>query len=59
MEKKKFEKMFEMMKGCCTDEESMANCCAMMRKMMGHGKRKETEKKEKDSGKTDEVKEGT
>ena len=49
MDKEKFEKMFEMMKGCCTGEEGFANCCAMMKKMMRYGERKETEKK-KDTG---------
>jgi len=42
--------MFEMMKECCTEEEGFANCCSMMRKMMRYGERKETEKKEKDTG---------
>jgi len=49
MDKEKFEKMIEMMKGCCTDEGGMANCCSMMRKMMRYGERKETEKKKKDT----------
>ena len=52
MDKEKFEKMVEMMKGCCTDEEGMANCCSMMKKMMGYGVRKETEKK-KDTEETE------
>lgn len=30
----KFEKMAEMMKNGCTGEESMVDCCSMMRKMM-------------------------
>lgn len=46
MDKEKFGKMVEMMKGC-TDEEGMANCCSMMRKMMRYGVRKEAEKKKK------------
>jgi hypothetical protein len=50
MDKEKFEKMFEMMKGCCTGEEGFANCCSMMKKMMQQGERKETGKKEKDTG---------
>jgi len=41
MDKKKFEKMAEMMKGCCSDEEGLAGCCSMMRKMMGFGEGKE------------------
>lgn len=46
MDKEKFEKMFEMMKGCWTDEKGMANCCSiMMKKMMQWGKGKEAEKK--------------
>jgi hypothetical protein len=52
MDKEKFEKMFEMMKGCCKDEKGMANCCAMMMKMMQWGGGKEEEKK-KDTGKTE------
>jgi len=50
MDKKKFEKMAEMMKGCCKDEESMANCCAMMKKMMRCGERKVTEERKKETG---------
>jgi hypothetical protein len=53
MDKEKFEKMFEMMKGCCTDEKGMVNCCSMMmEKMMQFGGGKEEEKKGKDTGKT-------
>ena len=52
MDKEKFEKMVEMMKGFCTDEKDMTNCCAMMKKMMRYGKGKEAGKKEKDSEKT-------
>jgi hypothetical protein len=44
--------MVEMVKGCCTDEEGMANCCSMMRKMMRHGEGEETEKKKKDTEET-------
>ncbi len=40
---KKFEKMAEMMKGCCTGE-GMPNCCSMMRKMMKGAEGKEKEK---------------
>ncbi len=54
MDKEKFEKMAEMMKSCCCkDEEGMANCCAMMRKMMRYGEGKEAGKKKKDAGKTE------
>jgi hypothetical protein len=53
MDKEKFEKMVEMMKGCCTDEEGMANCCSMMKKMMRYDVRKETEKKKKDTEETE------
>jgi hypothetical protein len=53
MDKEKFAKMAEMMKGCCTDEKGFANCCAMMKKMMGYGERKETEEKKKESEKTE------
>ncbi len=39
---KKFEKMAERMKSCCTGEGGMMDCCSMMRKMMeeekGRGK---------------------
>jgi hypothetical protein len=53
MDKEKFEKMAEMMKGCCMDEKGMANCCAMMKKIMQWGRGKEEEKKEKDTEKTE------
>jgi flagellar biosynthesis regulator FlbT len=53
MDKEKFEKMVEMMKGCCKDEESMANCCSMMKKMMQCGEGQEAGKKEKDTGETE------
>ena len=53
MDKEKFEKMAEMMRGYYTDEEGLANCCSMMRKMMQLGEKKETEKKKKDSEKTE------
>ena len=52
MDKEKFEKMIKMMKSFCTDEEGMANCCSMIKKMMFHGEREETEKKRKDAGET-------
>jgi hypothetical protein len=47
MDKERFEKMAEMMNGCCTDEEGLASCCSMMKKMMQFGERKETAEKEK------------
>ena len=54
MDKKKFEKMAEMMKGCCSDEEGLAGCCSMMKKMMGFGDGKETaQKKKKDAVETE------
>jgi hypothetical protein len=56
MDKKKFEKMVEMMKGCCKDEESTPNCCAMMRKMMGFGQGKEAKEEKKDTGEKEERK---
>ncbi len=34
MDKEKFEKMAEMMKGCCADEVSISSCCSFMKKMM-------------------------
>jgi len=49
MDKEKFEKMFERMKDCCINEEGMTECCAMMKKMMTKGKKKETEKEKKDN----------
>jgi hypothetical protein len=52
MDKGKFEKMFELMKGCWTDEMVMANCCAMMMKMMQFGSGNETEKKKKETEET-------
>ncbi len=52
MDKEKFEKMAEMMKSCCTDDEGLAGCCSTLKKMMGLGERKEAEKK-KDSEKTE------
>ena len=49
---KKFEKMAEMMRNCCTGEGGMMDCCSMMRKMMKEGDEKETGEKNKDTGKT-------
>jgi hypothetical protein len=49
---KKFEKMAEMMKSCCTGEGDMADCWSMMRKMMECCEGEETEKKKKDTGET-------
>jgi hypothetical protein len=47
MDKKgKFEKMAEMMKNCCKDEGELADCCSMMKKMMGQKKRGEKKEKE-------------
>jgi hypothetical protein len=40
------------MKGCCTDEKGMANCCAMIKKMIRYGEREEAEKKKKDTEET-------
>ncbi len=51
MDKKKFEKMAEMMNGFCPDEEGLSGCCSMMKKMMEFGERKETEKEKKESEK--------
>ena len=44
---KKFEKMAEMMKSCCTGEGGMSDCCSMMRKMMEEGEGKEKGEKNK------------
>jgi hypothetical protein len=49
VDKAKFEKLIEMMKSCCTSEESMANCRSMMRKMMPCGQGEEKGKKKKDA----------
>ena len=52
MDKEKFEKMAEMMKGCCADEGSISSCCSIMKKMMQYNEGKEAaEKKEKDTRK--------
>ncbi len=53
MDKVKFKKMAEMIKGCCKDEEGLANCCAMMRKMMRYGEGKGAGKKKKNAGETE------
>ena len=53
MDKERFERMAKMMEGCCKDEESMANCCTMMRKMMRCGQGKETQEKKKDTRETE------
>jgi len=46
---KKFEKMAEMMRNCCKGEGDMADCCSMMKKMMGQEKRGEKKEKEEPS----------
>jgi hypothetical protein len=47
MDKKgKFEKMAEIMRSCCKEKGSMADCCSMMKKMMGQKKRGEKKEKE-------------
>ena len=43
----KFEKMAEMMKGCCTREGDMADGCSMVRKMMEFGVREGGDEEEK------------
>ena len=53
MDKEKFEKMFEMMKGFCRDERGMANCCSMMKEMMRHTEGERTGKQEKDAAETE------
>jgi hypothetical protein len=53
MDKEKFEKMVEMMKGFCTDEGGMANCCSMLKKMMCYGEGKETGERKKDTAETE------
>lgn len=49
MDKEKFEKIIEMMKGCCTDEEGMPNCCSMMKKMIKCRVGEEAGKNKKDN----------
>jgi hypothetical protein len=46
---KTFGKMAEMMKNCCKEEGSMADCCAMMKKMMGCDVGRETTEEKKDT----------
>jgi hypothetical protein len=46
----KFENVAEMLRSCCPGEGSMADCCSMMRKMMGIGEGEETAKKQKETG---------
>jgi hypothetical protein len=43
---RKFEKMAEMMRNCCKGEGDRADCCSMMKKMMGQEKRGENKEKE-------------
>lgn len=40
-----FQKISEMMKNCCPGEGGAIDCCSMMKRMMGHCKRKEAKKK--------------
>ena len=44
---KKFEKMAEMMRNCCPEKGDMADCCSMMRRMMGCREGEEETKKKK------------
>jgi len=41
-----FQKMAEMMKGCCPSEGGAIDCCSIMRRMMGQGKGAEAEETE-------------
>jgi len=50
MDKEKFEKMMEMMRGCCQGERDKVDCCSMMKKMMLYGEREEAGKKKKNTG---------
>lgn len=43
---KKFKRMSEMMRNGCKDEEELADCCSMIKKMMGQKKRGEKKEKE-------------
>ena len=52
MNKEKFEKMVEMMKGYCA-ERSISSCCSIMKKMMQGDDGKETTEKNEDAGKTE------
>ena len=49
MDMKKFEKMAEMMKGCCEEEGSFSSCCSMMKKMMQQVEGEKKGKQEKDA----------
>jgi hypothetical protein len=48
-ERRKFEKMAEMMKSCCPEEGNLAGCCSMMRKMMRCDEGEEMTKKRKET----------
>lgn len=41
----KCEKMAEMIRTCCEGEGPMADCCSMMKKMMGWGEGEQTTRK--------------
>ena len=47
---RKFEKMAEMLRSCCTGGGGMAECCSMMKKMMRYGEGEKTTKEKKDTG---------
>ncbi len=49
MDMEKFEKMAEMMKGCCEDGGGFWNCCSMMKKMMQPVEGEKKGKQEKDA----------
>ncbi len=42
-----FQKMAEMMRGCCPGEGDAIDCCSMMKKMMGYGRGVEEKKAKK------------
>lgn len=46
----KCEKMAEMIRTYCAGEGGMAECCSMMRKMMGRDKGKQTTRKREQTG---------
>jgi hypothetical protein len=47
---RKFEKMAEWMRSCCTGEGGMAEYCSMMKKMMRYGEGEKATKEKKDTG---------
>jgi hypothetical protein len=53
LDKEKLEKMAKIIRGWCQGEGDRAGCCPIIKQMKQYGDKKETEKKEKDTGKAD------